>query len=141
MNYYCCHSRGYVHLAASNSPNYHNFTRLSATYQAFDLSLELLLSCGNGLLGAEDRDELLVLVLLRGEDDPGAGLVPDRLHVGPVPSDEELVVLRLRPDLSREGGELLLVGQAEQHFLGLGHVVLGAANGHLKEVIKLNEVC
>ena len=53
------------------------------------------------------------------------------LDVRCVRSDEELVMLRLGPDLGRHGAQLLVLGHLKKHLLGLLNVVLGAANRHL----------
>ena len=81
-----------------------------STHQSLDPGLKLLLGSIHGLLGAEDGDDLAVLVLLPREDDPCSSLVPDLLHVRAVATDQELVVLGLGPNLRREGREGLLVG-------------------------------
>jgi hypothetical protein len=106
---------------------------LVPTHQSFDLLLELLLCRCYRLLGAHDGDDLPVLVLLAGEDDPGPGLVPNCLHVAAVASNQELVMLGLGAHLCGHGGESLLARKLKEHFLGLLNVFFRASDGDLEE--------
>lgn len=68
-------------------------------HQTLDELLQLLLSFLHRLLGANHSDELLVLVLSSGEDDPGASAIADLADVSTAFSNQELVVLGLGTQL------------------------------------------
>lgn len=72
----------------------------SETHQALDEGLQLLLGLAYSFLRAHHSDQLLVLILGRGEDDPGPCAVTHLTDVSATLSNEELVVLRLSPQLS-----------------------------------------
>lgn len=76
-------------------------------YQVFDQTFQLLLGLTNGLLLPYDRDQLLLCVIRRREDDPSARPVPHAANISPAAADQEFVILRFRLKLGCEVVDLL----------------------------------
>lgn len=83
---------------------------LSEPHQTLDELLQLLLGLLHCFFSANHSDELLVLILRGGEDDPGAGAVADLADVSSTFPNEEFMVFWLCTQLGSVALCLLVGG-------------------------------